>query len=276
MNKTKTCAAIHDLSGLGKCSLTVALPILSAAGIETSVMPTALFSNHTAFPSFFKHDLTEDMLPIAEEWKKIGASFDAIYSGFLGSLQQINIVSEIFDIFGSKDNLILVDPVMGDNGKLYRTYSDDMADGMVKLCRKADIIVPNMTEACRILKINYVPGPYHEKYIREILLGLLDLGVDTAVLTGVFFDDAQLGSACMTAQSEEITFAMAKKYPGMFHGTGDVFASAFLAKLMGGFGAGDAAAFATDFTARAIKNTVDAGSDPLMGVKFENELKTLR
>jgi len=276
MAKIKTCAAIHDISGLGKCSLTVALPILSSAGIETSVIPTALFSNHTAFPEFYKHDLTEHMLPVARQWKSFGVEFDSLYSGFLGSMEQINIVSEIFDMFGNSDNLILVDPVMGDNGKLYKTYSSDMADGMIKLCRKADIIVPNMTEAAHLVGTEYKKGPYTKEYVEHILSELLKLGAEYVILTGVYFDDDCLGAACISRASGSVSYCFSTKYDGFFHGTGDVFASVLLAGIVNGMSVRDAMNRAVGFTSKSIKNTIDAGTDPLMGVCFEPELYTLR
>lgn len=275
MKRIKTCAAVHDLSGLGKCSLTVVLPILSAAGIETSVIPTALFSNHTAFPSFHKRDLTGDMMPIVDEWKKIGVRFDAVYSGFLGSIDQINIVSDIIDTYAEDDNLILVDPVMGDGGRLYTTITDEMAEGMKKLCSKADIIVPNLTEACRMLGIEYREGPHERKYIEDIMKGLSLMGVKYAVLTGIFFDEENLGTACIDGSNGEISYCMTKKYSGMFHGTGDIFASVLLAKLLNGKNISEAMRDAVDFTSRAIANTVKENRDRLLGVAFEPELHTL-
>ena len=180
-----SCAAIHDLSGVGKCSLTVALPILSACGVETAVMPTAVLSTHTGgFTGYTYRDLTEDMLPMAEHWKKEGCSFDALYSGFLGSPQQIGIVAEIFAMFREKGAFVAVDPVMGDAGKLYATYTKEMADGMGTLCRSADLVMPNFTEACHILGMPYREGPYEEAYVREILERLCAMGPKMAVLTG--------------------------------------------------------------------------------------------
>ena len=172
-----SCAAIHDLSGVGKCSLTVALPILSACGVETAVMPTAVLSTHTGgFTGYTYRDLTDDMLPMAEHWKKEGCSFDAVYSGFLGSPEQIGIVAEIFAMFREKGAFVAVDPVMGDAGKLYATYTKEMADGMGTLCRSADLVMPNFTEACHILGMPYREGPYEETYVREILERLCAMG----------------------------------------------------------------------------------------------------
>ncbi len=165
--KEMSCLAIHDISGVGKCSLTVALPVLSCCGVETSVMPTAVLSTHTGgFEGYTYRDLTDDLLPMAEHWRKVGARFQSLYSGFLGSAGQIGLVEQVFDWFKGEDTLIMVDPVMGDGGKLYRTYTQEMADGMARLCQKADIVVPNMTEACHLLGRPYNPGPYTREEIR--------------------------------------------------------------------------------------------------------------
>lgn len=268
----KSCLAIHDISGLGKCSLTIALPVLSAAGVETTVLPTAAFSNHTAFREYTCTDLTGDMLPAAEIWKGLGVSFGALYSGFLGSEKQIHIVSEIFELFRDRDTLILVDPVMGDNGRLYSTYTPAMAAGMSSLCKKADIIVPNMTEACYLLGREYRKGPYSPDYIREILWGLSELGPRYIVLTGVYFSEEEYGAACFCRETGETAFTLKKRYDGMFHGTGDLFASVLLAALLSGKKIETAIEIAAQFVCHSIENTIKAGTNPLFGVKFEREL----
>ena len=144
----KRVAAIHDISCLGRCSLTVALPIISAAGIECSVLPTAVLSTHTGgFTGFTYRDLTDDILPIADHWRELGIGFDALYTGFLGSFGQIAIVSELFERFKTDENIVLVDPVMADNGELYKIFPPDFPSGMRKLCEQATVIIPNITEA---------------------------------------------------------------------------------------------------------------------------------
>ena len=168
----KRVAAIHDLSGFGKCSLTVALPILSAAGIEACAMPTAILSTHTGGISGYTYrDLTSDMRAFMQHWKSLDIQFDATYSGFLGSFEQLDLVKEFFELFRSKNNLILVDPVMADNGELYRIFQPEFATGMRSLCRKADIIVPNLTEAALLLEESYHPGPYTQAYIEKARTG---------------------------------------------------------------------------------------------------------
>ena len=271
-NKThqKRVAAIHDLSGFGKCSLTVALPILSAAGIETSVLPTAILSTHTGgISGYTYHDLTEDMRPVMKHWKSLDIKFDAIYTGFLGSFEQLDIVKEFFDAFRQEDNLILVDPVMGDNGELYTVFTREFAAGMRMLCQKADIIVPNLTEAALLLDEPFHPGPYTHAYIESLLRKLGALGPQKVVLTGVYFKEDELGAATYDRTTDTIDYVFTQKIPGYYHGTGDVFASALLSALLNDFSLIDAAAIAVHFTTDSIRRTYKAKTDYRFGVNFE-------
>ncbi|MDR1675369.1 MAG: pyridoxamine kinase [Tannerella sp.] len=273
MNKQKRIAAIHDLSGFGKCSLTVALPILSAAGIETSVIPTAVLSTHTGgFTGFTYRDLTEDLRPFINHWKSLNISFDAFYSGFLGSFEQIEILGTFFDGFKTPENLILIDPVMADNGELYKIFTPDFARAMKELCRKADIIVPNITEACLLAGVPYVNGPYTREYIQDLLKRLSDIGPGRIVLTGVFPDDSQLGAATYDRTTGEVTCLLAGRIPGYYHGTGDVFGSALLAALLNGFTLPDATRIAVNFTVASIRRTFEARTDVRFGVNFEQSI----
>ena len=271
-NKThqKRVAAIHDLSGFGKCSLTVALPILSAAGIETSALPTTILSTHTGGISGYTYrDLTEDMRPVMKHWKSLDIKFDAIYTGFLGSFEQLDIVKEFFDAFRQEDNLILVDPVMGDNGELYTVFTREFAAGMRMLCQKADIIVPNLTEAALLLDEPYHPGPYTHAYIESLLRKLGALGPQKVVLTGVYFKEDELGAATYDRTTDTIDYVFTQKIPGYYHGTGDVFASALLSALLNDFSLIDAAAIAVHFTTDSIRRTYKAKTDYRFGVNFE-------
>ena len=271
-NKThqKRVAAIHDLSGFGKCSLTVALPILSAAGIETSALPTAILSTHTGGISGYTYrDLTEDMRPVMKHWKSLDIKFDAIYTGFLGSFEQLDIVKEFFDAFRQEDNLILVDPVMGDNGELYTVFTHEFAAGMRMLCQKADIIVPNLTEAALLLDEPFHPGPYTHAYIESLLRKLGALGPQKVVLTGVYFKKEEWGAATYDRTTDTIDYVFTQKIPGYYHGTGDVFASALLSALLNDFSLIDAAAIAVHFTTDSIRRTYKAKTDYRFGVNFE-------
>lgn len=271
-----TCAAIHDLSGVGKCSLTVALPVLSACGVETSALPTAVLSTHTGgFQGFTYRDLTEDLLPIAQHWKSLHCRFSALYSGFLGSAAQIGAVEEIFSMFREPDGLVFVDPVMGDNGKLYQTYTEEMANGMGRLCRKADVVAPNMTEACRLLGLSYADGPYEKGQIEDILGKLCKLGPRMAILTGISLDEEKLGAACRDSRTGEISFFLLPRIEGFYHGTGDLFSSALLGGLLNGIGLSAACALATEFTHRAIVTTHQYSHDYRFGPKFEIHLPWL-
>lgn len=266
----KKVAAIHDLSGFGKCSLTVALPILSAAGIEVAAMPTAVLSTHTGGISGYTYlDTTSEMRPFMEHWKSLNIQFDAIYSGFLGSFEQLDIVSDFFDQFRQKNNLILVDPVMADNGELYKIFTPEFALGMKELCRKADIIVPNITEATLLLGEPYQPGPYSKAYIEELLKKLSELGPKQVVLTGVYFEEDELGAATYDRVTNQTGYTFVSKIPGYYHGTGDVFGSALLAAIMNGFSLDQSAGIAVRYTAGSIQRTFDARADYRFGVDFE-------
>jgi len=265
----KRVLAIHDISCVGKCSLTVALPIISAAGLEVPSLPTAVLSTHTGgFTGFTYRDLTEDMIPILEHWKSLGLQFDAIYTGFLGSFEQIDIVCKIIDEVG-KNAKVFVDPVMGDAGKLYSVFPDNFPEGMKRLARKADVLLPNMCEAAFLLGEEYRPGPYTEEYIESLLKRLSGLGPRKVVLTGVFFDEKKLGAACYDADTGKVSFTMAEKIPEYFHGTGDVFSSAIVSAVMNGLPLDRAIEIAVDFTHGSIMRTYRAGTDLRYGVNFE-------
>jgi pyridoxine kinase len=273
MQRQKRVAAIHDVSGFGKCSLTVVLPIISAAGIETSVMPTAVLSTHTGgLEGFTYRDLTGDLRPFAAHWKSLNLKFDAVYSGFLGSFEQLEIISEFFADFKTGDNIILVDPVMADNGQLYKIFPPDFPSGMKTLCSKADIIVPNITEATLLLDEPYHDGPYSAAYIEHILKGLTDIGPEKVVLTGVFYDDATLGAATYDKKTGHAGYASSEKIPGYYHGTGDVFGSVLLAALLNGFDLDRSAQIAVDFTTDSIRRTAASKTDIRFGVRFEDAI----
>ncbi len=272
----KRIAAIHDISGFGKCSLTVALPVISAAGIEVSVIPTAVLSTHTGgFTGFTYRDLTADILPVVGHWCSLGLEFDAVYSGFLGSFEQIDIMKQVFDRLRSEKTLVMVDPVMADNGELYKIFPYNFPDGMRELCACADIVVPNMTEAALLTGQTYREGPYTQDYIEAILKKLAALGPRRVVLTGVYFDDAQLGAAVYDSETGISDYAFSRRIEGCYHGTGDVFASVLLAAVLRGFSLAESAQIAVDFTAQSIERTQKAGTDVRFGVNFEEGLPVL-
>lgn len=273
MGHQKRAAAIHDISCFGKCSLTVALPILSAAGIEAAVIPTAVLSTHTGgFTDFTYRDLTADMRLIMAHWRSLGLHFDAVYSGYLGSFEQVAIVRDFIGMFRSEDTLVLVDPAMADGGQLYKTFEPPFVEEMKGLCAHADLIVPNITEAAMLTGETYQEGPYDKAYIERLLHGLLSLGAKQAVLTGVWFDERQYGAASLTLGDNAPHYVFSPKVEGFYHGTGDVFASALLAARMRGQSLEESARVAVSLTCGSILRTKAAGTDLRFGVNFEEGL----
>ena len=269
----KRIVAVHDISCVGKCSLTVVLPIISAAGVECSVLPTAVLSTHTGgFEGFTFRDLTDDMQPIADHWEKENIQIDAFYSGYLGSLGQIDLVIDIFERFRTPEIMIMVDPVMADNGKLYSLFTMDHVKGMAKLCGHADIIVPNRTEAAFMLGWEYKDGPMTREDVDKMLKALSGLGSKQVVLTGVHFGDEDLGAACYDARTGQIDYIMDKRIEGMYHGTGDVFGAFLMGALMRGKSLAESTRIAVDYTCAAIRLTAADGTGPRMGVRFESVL----
>ena len=266
---------IQDISCVGKCSLTVALPIISAFGIETAVLPTAVLSTHTAFNNFTFHDLTDEIEPICDAWKKENIGFDCIYTGYLGSKKQIQLVKDIFTNFKTENNFLLVDPAMADHGNLYKGFDEDFALNMASLCAKADVIVPNITEACFMLNKPYIESGYNEDYIKDLLSSLCDLGCNTAVLTGVSFNDNQLGVYAYNKKENKYYEYYREKLPFMFHGTGDVFASSLTGSLSLGLDLRKSLQIAVDFTWESIDNTIKNPNHNWYGVEFESVFPSL-
>lgn len=271
----KRIVTIQDISCIGKCSLTVALPIISACGVETAVIPTAVLSTHTAFDGFTFRDLTDEIPPIAAHWKAQGMAVDAIYTGYLGSFQQLEIVSQFFDRFKTPENLILVDPVMADNGALYAGFTPEFVQEMAKLCGKADIIVPNLTEACYLLNIPYPGEDYTRADIQHILTELGKLGCAQVVLTGVSLEPGRLGVMAYDTTKQTFFEYYNEKMPSSFHGTGDVFASVVVGAMMRGCPLEDALRLAVDFTLESIRKTVADPEHRWYGVNFEEAIPLL-
>lgn len=271
----KRVLTIQDISCVGKCSLTVALPIISACGIETAILPTAVLSTHTMFKGFTFRDLTNDLLDITNHWKNENIEFDAMYTGYLGSFEQIEICNKIFNDFKNDDNYIIIDPVMADNGKLYPGFTQEFADNMAKLCKNADIVVPNLTEASFMLHEEYVSEGYDEEYIKDKLKKLCALGAKVAVLTGVSFEKGKLGVYAYDSQKYEYFSYYNKHLPVSFHGTGDIFASALCGALTKFNDIKKALEIAVDYTVECIKVTLDNPNHVNYGVEFEKALPLL-
>ena len=264
----KRVVSIQDISCLGKCSLTVALPIISAMGHETCIVPTAVLSAHTAFSNFTFRDLTSDITPISDHWKKEKFHFDAIYTGYLGSFEQIDLMKQFFDDFKSENTLIFVDPAMADNGVLYKGFTPEFAKHMGTLCAKADMIVPNLTEASFILGIPYRQD-YDEAYVKNVLKQLADLGAKYTVLTGISLNPGKLGVMAYDKTMDEFFYYENEHLPVSFHGTGDVFASSCCGALTAGFSYKEALKIATDYTVECIKKTIEEKEHIWYGVDFE-------
>lgn len=271
----KQVLAIHDLSCVGRCSLTVALPILSACGIHTSALPTALLSTHTGeFTGYTCLDLTGEMRGIADHLATLPLCFDGVYSGFLGSFEQIELVGEVISRYRRPGALTLVDPVMADHGRLYATYTQEMAAGMGELCRLADVIVPNLTEACILLDRPYEPSP-DQKTVRRLLEELASrYGCGQVIITGVKHGD-QLGAGGFCAADGTFSFHGAKHLDRVFYGTGDSFASAMMGAMLCGRSTGEAIRIAVDFTHVAMEKTLENGLPLRYGAAFEQALPML-
>ncbi len=270
----KRILTIQDISCLGKCSITVALPIISAMGVEATILPTAVLSTHTMFPDFTVKDLTDQLIPITDHWKSQNVKFDAIYTGYLGSAEEIEIAKKIFEEFGGDDTLIFIDPVMGDNGKLYPAFDMEYAKLNAGLCGYADIIVPNLTEACFMTDTEYKED-YDKEYIEELLAKLAKLGAKKVILTGIAFNDGKTGVYGLdTVTGEKIAYEN-DKIDASFHGTGDIFASVSVGALTRGLSLNDAFKIAADYTAKTIKATLDNPAKPWYGVDFETTIPEL-
>lgn len=270
MIRMKKVVSIQDISCFGKCSLTVALPIISAMGIETAVIPTAVLSTHTGsgFENYTFRDLTGDIPAIAAHWKSMDLKFSGIYTGYLGSIEQVGIVSDFFDDFGTNDNFILVDPVLGDSGKLYAGFTNEMVSEMRKLCAKADYILPNMTEVSFLLDMPYTED-YDEAYIKYVLKKLSDLGCKTPVLTGVCYDGIKQGAVAYDSESGEYYSSFGKNVDRHFHGTGDIFSSVFTGAAALGKPLQKCLDIAVNYTLDCIEATVPHFEETWYGSCFE-------
>ena len=263
---------VQDISCVGQCSLTVALPILSACGVETCVLPSAVLSTHTAgFTGYTFRDLTEDIPAIAAHWKKEGILFDAIYTGYLGSAEQIAYVRQLARDALRPGGTLIVDPAMADNGKLYPAFDAAFVEEMKTLCAVADYVLPNITEASFLTGLPYRTG-YDAAYIAALTDGLLALGAKNVVLTGVGYRTGKTGVSVF--ENGEIRYYEHELLPNSCHGTGDVYASAFVGAFVRGKSGYDAARIAADYTVRCIRATAKE-KDHWYGPKFETELPFL-
>ena len=267
--------AVHDLSGFGRCSLTVALPVLSAAGITCVCLPTAVLSTHTGgFVGYSFTDLTEEMRAIADHWHRENISFQGIYTGYLANCHQLEIVKDIIARFRKENTMVVIDPVLGDENKLYSRFDDQMVSGMRSLCAHADVIVPNMTEAALLTHSPFYRKHQTEEEIHQLLEKLYQLGTKNVIITGVSLQRGHLGAACYDGKTFHIT--MSQKVRVRYDGTGDVFSSCVTACLVRGMSLLSAMEVAVHFTHDSIALTHQNGGNEHHGVDFEAILHTLR
>ena len=264
---TPRIAAIHDLSCFGRCSLTIALPVLSAMGCQCCPLPTALLSAHTGFPGNTFLDLAAEMGRIADHWTAMDLQFDAIYSGFLGSADQVDTVARFFDTFKKSDTAVIVDPVMGDHGTAYRTCTPELCRGMRVLAENSDVITPNLTEAALLLDRPYEEIRQSDAYevVRRLSLG----GRRSVVLTGYSSESGQTGALCFDRDSGESKAVQTPREPQDFSGTGDLFASVLAGGVARGVPLFQAAQAAADFVRDCIARTLAEGLTEQDGVDFE-------
>lgn len=277
MNKVPKIMAIHDMSGVGRCSLTVIIPVMSALGCQVCPLPTALLSNHSEYREFYFFDFTEHMGEYFSFWDRNNELFDCVYSGFIGSEEQINIILDVINKVKekNKDALIVVDPVMGDHGITYATYNAAMVRKMSGLAEKADIITPNLTEACILLNKKYESEKITIKKIKKYLKELCDLGPRISVITGITTEEGEHANVCYHREEDKFWMVpyehVNKRYPG----TGDLFTSLFLGYLMKGKLLPEAMEEASRFVSLSVHATYEAGTFSTEGVIFETVMKEL-
>ena len=272
--KMKRVASIQDISCLGRCSLTAALPVLSAMAVECAVIPTAVLSTHTEFDGFISHDLTDHIYPVAQHWKSQGLHFDAFYTGYMASPQQAEQICAAYDLLREENTMFFVDPAMADHGKLYPTFDEDFPQSMAKVCRRADVLLPNLTEACLLTGTDYRED-YDEAYIRTLLRRLTDLGPRRAVITGVSFTPSQLGAMSYDREKDQYFSYFNDKMNVHYSGTGDIFASTTVGGVMRGLSLEEAMTLAVDFTLHCLQITCANPDAPRYGVEFERALPVL-
>ena len=272
----KKVAAVHDLSCIGRCSLTVILPILSCMGIQVCPLPTAVLSTHPGgFTDVSFCDFTRHIPDFLTHWRRENIEFDCIYSGFLASEEQVGVVAQFIDNFSANRPLVLVDPVMGDDGKLYSICTDAMIEGIKALVQKADVITPNYTEACFLLGESWQPLVTQAESLYPWLVRLSEMGPPRIVVTGVPLPDNKIANLGYDRDDKQFRQFTSELIPAKYPGTGDIFASVLLGKLLGGTSLPDAVTCAGDFVSAAVRETFAAGTPPREGILLEKMLPRL-
>ena len=270
----KRIASIKDLSCLGRCSQTVALPVVSAMGVECAILPTAVLSTHTSFPDFHCLDLTDQLLPVARHWKAQGVRFDALYTGYLASDRQVAVVLELLELLREEGTLLFVDPAMADHGKLYAGFGPEFPALMAQVVSKAQITVPNITEASLMTGLPYRED-YDEAYVKALLRGVAALGAEKVVLTGVSLEKDTIGFMSYDSSTGQFDRYFNRREPHAYHGTGDIFSATAVGGIMRGMSLKDAFRLAVDFTLRCIEVTRTDPRAAWYGVEFERALPML-
>ena len=280
----KRIATVQDISCVGKCSLTVALPVISAMGVEACIVPTAVLSTNTLYPDYHFRDLTADIQPILDHWKRQNFTFDALYTGFLGSFEQIDLMKRFMTDFGAPGVCKVVDPCMADDGRFYPGFDTAYARQMRSLCSVADIIAPNLTEACFLTGQSYRAIGYDLGFVKDMLSRLAETGARKVVLKGIQFDRRQeglpdtggkMGVMALDTLTGEMTYYFHEKMPDSFHGTGDIYASVLTGALVRGLPLQRAYALAADFVVECIRATMARPGHNRMSVDFETALPYL-
>lgn len=264
---TKRILTMQDLSCVGQCSLTVALPVLSAYGVEACILPTAVLSNHTMFKSWSYLDLTDEIPEIFGHWKNNGLKFDAFLLGYLGKKRLMDMAEECFDSFSAENAPVIIDPAFGDNGKLYPGFDGEYVGAMARLLRRADIILPNVTEACFLTGADYRED-YDRQYVEELIRAMTAICGGTIIITGIELD-GKIGEAIYSNGKYE--YVLLEKLPERKHGTGDIFAAAFTAKYLTGSSLAESCRTAGKFVADCIRQTPP---EHFYGVSFEKALNS--
>ncbi len=274
----KKIAVFNDLSGLGKCSLTAAIPVISALGVQVCPIPTAILSNQTGYDSYYIDDYTDKIDFFTQEWKKLNLRFDGIYTGFLANSKQVEKILDFLEAFKNENTVVVVDTVMADNGKLYDIYTDELRDKILELIPLADVITPNLTECCILSGTDYSElnkidddTAFFES-VNEMCKKLIEKGVKTVVVTGIRRADSIYNYIC---SDEKQTVTKARTFGGSFSGTGDIFASVICGCLVKGLDIDYAAEKAAKFISAAIEDTLKDNLSPNDGVNFEKFLKML-
>ncbi len=271
----KKVVTLQDISCYGQCSLTVALPIISACGVETVILPSAVLSTHTGgFTGYTFRDLTDDIPGIMDHWTKEHIAFDCLYTGYLGSITQIDYVGELKKHVVKEDGLLIVDPAMADNGSLYYGFDQAFVERMAKLCGTADVILPNLTEAAFMTGSELQLENNTEEYVKELLKKLGNLGAKKVILKGISYQPDQIGVAVYDSASEKLEYCFTERVNASSHGTGDCYAAAFTGALMQGKDELQAAKIAAEFVAESIRKTI-GDENHKYGVKFERALPML-